>query len=347
MDDIARLANVSKSAVSLALNGKPGISMETRMKIINIAKESGYTPRAQTRTEKTSGSSNILRFVACTHSGIVLEHYAQQPFFMELIHCFEEQCRSNGYSLFFSSVPSDQLEQQIGQLETENESSGIILLGTNLSKEQIRLISGKQPNLVVLDTCYETEQANFVVMNNRMGAYQGAKHLLDSGHRRIGYVQSQYRMYNFDMRRQGFLACLEEHGVAFDERDAFTASPTVVAAYPDLVELFRRRSGDLPTALFCECDYIAISVIKSLTEAGLRVPDDVSVVGFDNIHEAVVISPELTTIHVEKETIAELAVRKLMGMIEHNDQVTVKTMVDTHLVIRKSSRPLLEQVSQM
>ncbi|MFE5320524.1 LacI family DNA-binding transcriptional regulator [Paenibacillus sp. NPDC056579] len=340
IEDIAKLANVSKSAVSLALNGKPGISPETRLKIINIAKEGGYIPRTQSRPEKTGGTSQILRFVACTNSGIVSEHYAQQPFFMELIRCFEEQCRTNGYSLLFSSVPSDQLEQQIDQLETENESNGIILLGTNLSREQIRLITNIQPNLVVLDTCFETEQTNFIVMNNRMGAYQAAQHLLELGHRRIGYVQSSYRMYNFDRRKQGFLACLEENGESLKDSDVFASPPTAITAQPSLVSLFLERKGSMPTALFCECDYIAISVIKSLAEAGLRVPDDISVVGFDNIHESVVITPELTTIHVEKETIAEMAVKKLMSMIDNGDRVNIKAFVDTRLVVRKSSRAL-------
>lgn len=340
IEDIAKLASVSKSAVSLALNGKPGISTETRLKIINIAKEGGYTPRIQARTDKSGAPSQTLRFVACTNSGIVSEQYAQQPFFMELIRCFEEQCRTNGYSLLFSSVQSDQLEQRIDQLETENESNGIILLGTNLSKEHIRLITNIQPNLVVLDTCFETEQGNFVVMNNRMGAYQAVQHLLQLGHRRIGYVQSDYRMYNFDMRRKGVLACLEENGLSLKESDVFTSSATAITAQPGLIAQFQERKGALPTALFCECDYIAISVIKSLAEAGFRVPDDISVVGFDNIHESMVITPELTTIHVEKESIAKMAVKKLMSMIEDEDRVNMKAFVDTRLVVRKSSRSL-------
>lgn len=94
----------------------------------------------------------------------------------------------------------------------------------------------------------------------------------------------------------------------------------------------------LPTSLFCECDYIAISAIKSLTELGFRVPEDVSVVGFDNISEAMIVSPELTTIHVEKERMAHLAVDLLMEAIETGTSVTSKIMVDTHFIERMSSR---------
>jgi len=107
------------------------------------------------------------------------------------------------------------------------------------------------------------------------------------------------------------------------------------------IEAVRERR-DLPTALFCECDYIAISVIKSLHELGIRVPDDVSIIGFDNIQEAMVITPELTTIHVEKERIAEVAVKTLIDIIENDDPISMKTWIDTRLISRNSCRPVGE-----
>lgn len=338
MEDIAKMASVSKSAVSLALSGKPGISEETRAKILQIVKENGYLPRTMVKTDKKSGLSNTLRFVACTNSGIVLEQFNKQPFFMELIHHVEEQCRSRGYSLFFSSVPTEQLEDTILTMETENETSGMILLGTNLAPQQIELIAKKQPNLVVIDTCFETMDVNFIVMNNVMGAYQAAKHLLDLGHRRIGYVQSHSRMYNFDARKKGFLQALEEKQLSVEEAHWFSVSPIVVSSQEEFKQRLQDLKGQLPSALFCECDYIAISVIKSCIELGIRIPEDLSVIGFDNIHESTVITPELTTVHVEKAAIAELAVTKLLDLVEHEDKVKIKSFIDTQLVIRNSCK---------
>lgn len=338
MEDIARLANVSKSAVSLAFSGKPGISEETRTKILKIAKDSGYSPRVTVTPDKIFGAPNTLRFVACINSGIVLEQYYKQPFFMELIHDIEESSRSRGYSLFFSSVPTNQLEDIIHTLETEHESKGMILLGTNLSQEHIRLIAKKQPNLVVLDTCYETLNINFIVMNNVMGAYQAGRYLLDLGHRRIGYVQSNSRMYNFDSRKKGFLQALEEEQLTLNDALTFSVPPTIVASQDEFKQWIIQLNDRLPTALFCECDYIAISVIKSLLELGIRVPEQVSVIGFDNIQESTIITPELTTVHVEKAKIAELAVLKLLDMIEHGDTVKMKSFIDTQLVLRHSCK---------
>jgi len=343
MEDIAKLANVSKSAVSLALSGKSGISEETRLKILKIVKESGYLPRSMIKADQVYGLTKTLRFVACTNSGIVLEQYYKQPFFMELIHDIEEQCRTRGYSLFFSSVQTDHLEDAIDTMETEHESNGMILLGTNLTHEQIQFIAQKQINLVVLDTCLETCNANFIVMNNVMGAYQAGRYLLDLGHRQIGYVQSNSRMYNFDYRKKGFLQAMAEERLTVEEDHFFSVSPTHISSQEDFICKIRELKDRLPTALFCECDYIAISVIKSLAELGLRVPDDISIVGFDNIHESTIITPELTTVHVEKGKIAELAVSKLVDMIENGDKVKMKSIIDTQLVIRQSCKAVGER----
>jgi LacI family transcriptional regulator len=342
IEDIARLANVSKSAVSLAINGKPGISEDTRNKILKIAKEHGYIPRTNKLQSLPSTTVNhTLRFVACTNSGIVHEQFNQLPFFMELIHYLEKHTRTNGYSLLYSTVPINELESGLAQLESDHETDGIILLGTNLPEDLIRLISAKQQKLVVIDTCYETLNANFILMNNFMGAYQAARHLIELGHKRIGYVQSTSRIYNFNERQRGFLRALEEAYLTLRDEDIFTAAPTDITVQEEFINAVRQRS-DLPTALFCECDYIAISVIKSLHELGIRVPDDISIIGFDNIQESMVIMPELTTVHVEKERIAEVAVKTLIGIIENNDPISMKTLIDTRIISRNSCRAVLD-----
>jgi len=341
IDDIARLANVSKSAVSLALNGKPGVGPETRDKILKIAQDTGYVQRSQVHAQQVYRTNRFLRLVALTNSGIVLDEFEKQPFFTELIRHIEDQCSSNGYSLLFSSIQGDLLAEEIQRLATDVEASGLILLGTNLTREQVALVSGQIANLVVLDTCHESVSADFVVMNNFMGGYQAARHLIELGHRRIGYVQSKSRMHNFDSRRRGFDAALEEFGLTLAPEHMFTIAPTVVSSQEEFLQSWSGLRGDRPTALFCECDYMAISVIKSAHELGIRVPDELSVIGFDDIAEAEVITPELTTIHVEKETIAALAVERLIRLTEQEGRnLHLKTLVDTSLVVRKSTKAL-------
>lgn len=340
MKDIASLAGVSKSAVSIALSGKPGISDETRNKILQIVKDTGYVPRSLVKADQLYNPPNAIRFVASTNSGIVQEQYMKQPFFTELLHNLEEQCRTHGYSLLFSAVDMQHFDRDIHQFVKDDSAAGVILLGTNLSREQIRKAAQNQPRMVVLDTCYETLDVNFIVINNSLGAYTAGRYLAELGHKHIGYVQSSLRMYNFDKRKQGFMEALTELGLPMKEADLFHASPMMLAQQHELREQLSSRikqGKPIPTALFCECDYIAISVIKTITELGLRVPQDVSVVGFDNISESAVITPELTTIHVDKEEIASLAVNKIIEL-QNTVKAATKTFVDTRFVERKSAK---------
>lgn len=343
IDDIAKLANVSKGAVSLALNGKKGVSEETRNKILKIAAENGYVSRTLMKLENHQGNpSKLLRLVACTNGQIVTEHYETLPFFMELIGDINKQISSNGYSLIISSVDSENLESEITQLEHTQKSAGILLLGTNLNAAQISLIANIQPNLVVLDTCFETLDVNFIVINNVYGAYQAGKYLASLGHKNIGYVESKTRIYNFDMRKKGFLQAMSEHDLEIDEQNFFSISPMILTSQEAFKALIADRHTALPTAVFCEADYMAISVIKSLTELGINVPEDISVIGFDNIFEAQVIIPELTTIHVKKDSLASLAVEKLIGDIDKENPDKTKLFVNTEIIVRNSCKSLIE-----
>lgn len=339
LKDIAKLANVSTSAVSLAINGKPGISEETRERILKIAREYGYTPKGLIKGESVRDHSNkILRFVACTNSGIVSEKYETLPFFTELIHQIDFNIQSRGYSLMISSIDIHSLMSDNHLLGDIKKSDGIILLGTNLTKEQIEFIAEHQPNIVVIDTCLETMDMDFIVMNNIKGAYDAGRYLIENGHSKIGYVESTTRFYNFDMRKKGFQMALTERNKQLDSNFVYNISPTEIVPQ----EKFKQRilnSEDLPTALFCECDYMAISVVKSLTDLGIHVPNEISVIGFDNIWESQIIHPDLTTVDVKKDKIASLAVQRLIEIIEGDHQDHLKIFVDTEIVERASTIP--------
>lgn len=343
IDDIAKLANVSKGAVSLALNGKKGVSEKTREKILKIASEHGYITRSTVSTSSPSEEPKLLRLVACTNGEIVTEHYESLPFFMELIGDINKQISSNGYSLIVSTVNSEDLENEITQLEKNQQSAGILLLGTNLNAQQIKLIANIKPNLVVLDTCFETLAIDFVLINNTYGAYEAGKYLAELGHKNIGYVESEVRIYNFDMRKKGFLQAMDEYQLAVKPSHFFSISPMTLTSQEAFKHLISNRINDLPTALFCEADYMAISVIKSLTELGIKVPEEVSVIGFDDIFESQAIIPELTTIHVKKDVLASMAVKKLIQDIDAEKSDKIKLFVDTEVVVRNSCRAIHEK----
>lgn len=338
MEDIARLANVSKAAVSLAFSGKPGIGAETRERILQVARESGYKPKNRSATAN-SKTYNSLLFLVFTNSGIVLEEYYQQPFFKELIHFVGESCRQKNYELIFSTIDMDYFDEGIQNLAKDNRSDGVIVLGTNLTAEQISIISEKLTNVVVLDTCFEMLPVSFIQINNVMGGYQAGKYLIGQGHTSIGYIASNVRIHNFDERERGFLKALNEHGLSIADECRLSVAPTILSSQESLRKQLRSYldSGlQLPTVWFCECDYIAISAMKTMFELGIRVPQDCSIIGFDNITESVIVTPELTTVHVEKEKIATLAVDLLTDNAGNSEQLQLKLTVDTTFVERNS-----------
>jgi LacI family transcriptional regulator len=155
------------------------------------------------------------------------------------------------------------------------------------------------------------------------------------GHRSIGYVQCEDRFVNVDLRKRGFTETLAQNRLTVDV--FFTVKNRIDSAKETLYKFFEERNGTLPSAVFCETDYIAIGAVKALQELGIRVPEDISVIGFDDIPESKVLTPELTTIRVDKAAIGKLAVSRLAEVLKHETLIpAVKQIVDTHLVKRGS-----------
>ena len=348
MEDIARLAGVSKAAVSLAFNGKPGIGDETRERILSIAGRAGYKPRTRAQSQEvvadTSGdrAMTALLFLVIANSGIVTSQYDRQPFFRELIHFLEQGSRAGGFPLLISAIDMERFDEDLRAIAELHSERGVILLGTNLDKGTLSRIAERLPKLVVLDTCFETLPIPFVYTNNPLGGYQAGSWLCRSGHRAIGYVASNVRIPNFDARRKGFDEAMREWGTEVMSEHEFAVDPMVPAAqdsFKDGIERLRTEGKPLPTALFCESDFIAICAMKSLAELGIRVPEQVSVIGFDDISEAVIVSPELTTVRVNKEKMVRSAVRLATEAIEAPSGEAVKIAIDTVIIERRSSSP--------
>jgi LacI family transcriptional regulator len=345
IDDIARLAGVSKSAVSLALNNKAGVSEATRQHILEISRQNGYIPRTFKSNKIAPKNNTLIRFIACKNVDIVTEHYESQPFFNELIHHLMSYAGDQGHTLVISSVSIQNLNKEIELLESEQSSAGILLLGTNLSAELINSVLSVHKNVVVMDTCLEQVDASIVGINNYLGGYQAGKFLLAQGYKSIGYVQSDVRIVNFIKRKSGFVAAIKEGGLQLEDKLTYFMNPMSVVSQPSFkaeIEGIKANAKELPEALFCENDYMAISAIKTFQELGIKVPEDVAVMGFDNIFEAEIISPELTTIQVKKDVMAKTAMDVLLQKINHLDSSNhadasnVQVYVNTEVIVRKS-----------
>lgn len=338
--EIAQLANVSEAAVCIALNNRKGVSDETRQRIINIASSNGYRVKSKRREREGVNRKNI-RFLACIDDRSVDRGFSYAPFFELLIQNMTIQCNELGHNLLMSSINLAALPEELKEIEREAPSDGIILLGTNLNEQEIRHILRVQKNLVVLDNLANNINVDCVTMNNAMGGRQAAEHLLRMGHVKIGYAQSESISNNLTTRRQAFTEALCAHRVEL-ARDWYVSN-VVERATQGFLDILNREKDELPTAFACENDYTAIALIKALQEAGYRVPDDVSVIGFDNIPNAAIISPELTTINVYTQAMCKIAMDCIGTIMEKGKLYSCKYLVDTMLVKRNSIKNLLNK----
>lgn len=338
LEDIARLANVSKSAASLALNGKSGVSEKTRAHVLAVAKENNYVPLRKHTKSTTNEKTLKIRFVACTNADVIPTHYQQLPFFSELLSCLSTEITAKNYTLITNNLPKEQLFAALQQLEEKQPSDGIILLGTNLTSAH--LADGTQfKNLVILDTESSSTNCTTITMNNYLGGHSAAEYLLKMKHEKIGYIKGTPRINNFYDRRRGFKAALKRYGHNPDKLPKYYLPGMEIKVVEKEIEKFLDFVKSV-TAIFCEDDYIAISVLKTLNKHGIRVPEDVSIIGFDDIPESRVTSPELTTIHVPIAAIAKEAVSLIERTTEDATLVKQQIFFNTQLVIRDSVQNL-------
>jgi LacI family transcriptional regulator len=189
---------------------------------------------------------------------------------------------------------------------------------------------------VVLDSFFPQYRLDTVVINNRQGAWDAADHLVAQGHTQIGYLKSSVPIQNFRERFEGCRACLEYHGLPLRPEWVFLLDPTTME---DSCASFQNSLPKrLPTAFFADNDIIAMGAMKALALAGLRLPEDVSLVGFDNLPLCAMLHPAMTTVHVPKEQLGRLAVERLLWRMANPEETFVKIEVGGRLTERGSVR---------
>ncbi|WP_334352304.1 LacI family DNA-binding transcriptional regulator [Companilactobacillus sp. HBUAS56257] len=332
MDDIARLANVSKSAVSLALNGKDGVSQETRDKIFDVVNKYGYKPLRKSKKNTTKVITSV-NFLVVKTSGLISGNYRSLPFFDSLISSLSEKVSETGGSLKIMTTENENLSQTLEEMK-KNQGGGTIVLGTDLNNEQANLINEKLNNIVFVDTYFDNITADFVTMDNYQGASLAGKYILSKGYKRIGYFASDKIISNFIERRRGFRSALKDASIDIDNKYFYSVSPTKID--PQGLDIKKMKKDGLPDAIFCEDDYIAIRLIKAAEQENIKVPKQLAIIGFDDIYESSLISPELTTIHVPVSQMANQALSQLQKRMYSTNWAPQKTLIATKLIKRRS-----------
>ena len=331
--DIAREVNLSYSSVSLALNNDPRIKKETKERVKQKAEEMGYQRNAQARALVMNKSEMI---------GFILPDI-ENPFFASLIRGAEELAFEKGFNLVICNTNWDnELEAKHLNLVIERKIDGILLVSCNEPNPTLEKVLSLKLPLVFVSSPYPEAEANFVGTDSEHGGYLAAKHLLDLGHREFVVIGGQFNSEAIIQRFNGYKRALNEYNIVLNKDDVVLGNFSVNSGFESIKNLL--NSNRKFTAVLAFDDLIAIGVMNGLKESGYNTPQDISVIGFDNIEASSFKGIDLTTISMDKSSMGRLAVEILLEDLNcKNKQCDTNNIVlDQELVIRHSTGPVRE-----
>jgi LacI family transcriptional regulator len=329
--DVARKAGLSLSTVSLVINNRGYVSPETRESVKKIVRDLSYHPTRSARGLASKTSGNI---------GFILseEHFFQaEPFYTRIFLGTEFEARDHNYYILLTTV-GDQFDpdNSVPRFLLERNVDGIIIAG-KLNEKLISYIDSLGLPIVLVD--YEMRRANHsaVLIDNWRGATLAVEHLLSLGHKRIAFIGGDIRHPSLTDRYEAYQNTLHQAGVFLEEAYEITdEEETSVRGGTSAAErLF--AAGAKPTAIFAANDAMAIGCMRYLKSRGIRIPQDVAIVGFDDIEMSSHIEPHLTTVRVLKEEMGKIAVQRVVDSINAKTKIVVTTHVPVELIVREST----------
>jgi len=330
--DIAKLANVSQSTVSKALNDKPDISQKTKEKILQIVKQHQYSPNAFAKSLKKRTTENI---------GVIfyrdIQPLSANPFYSRVLEGIEAEIDLNNFNLMLKIV-TENSGQDLPKMVSERQVEGLILVGAFGEKFVSQLLN-KNILLVFVDPRKPFEKQCQILIDNEHGAYTATQYLIRNGHKKIGFISGDLSRSSFKQRFDGYLKALRTNGIEVSENLIQTGG--IEDGYQHVQNMLKKEK---PTAIFAANDINAIYGYKAIKDLNLKIPEDISIVGFDDIDLSQIASPPLTTVRVYKEELGSIAVRTLIKMINKEIEHAVTTVVPTTLVERESVKKYSNQI---
>lgn len=326
--DVARLAGVSTATVSRALNGTARIAPATQRAIDAAVAQLGYRPNTIARSLVTRATQTIA----------MLLPDVTNPFYAELVHGVQQAASERGYTMLLCTTDGDaRQEERYLELLRSKQVDGVLVDGLVLPPERVARFVREGLPIVCLDRDVDSATVPLVQVDNVLGARIATRHLLELGHWRIAHLRGP-ELGIADERVEGFSEALAEAELEPDPRAIVAGDWTDEGGYRAVRQLI--HDGVPFTAVFAANDLSAIGAINGLAESGLRVPQDVSVVGFDDLRLAAFTLPPLTTVHQPAGEIARIATEILLDLIGRERPRALKRLLEPQLVVRGSTAPL-------
>lgn len=337
--EIARRTGLSPATVSNALSKKRGVSKKASELVFAAAADLGYQLEEDAVTPLPS-AIDAIRLVVFRNTGRIVDNSGFRPKIEEGI---EAQVRRHGLKREFLICDVNDkasfLEQ--ARLICEDRGTANVFLATEMREQDYEPFLSSSAPIVLVDSYCRSHHFEAVIADNETGAWTAARHLLELGHTRIGYLGGTTRGKNFPKRRQGVEMALAESGLSLEERFVVDAGNSLEDSYEHVME-WLKGSPDLPTAFFADNDMISMGAMRAFRENGIDIPGDVSVVGFDDLDFAAFATPGLTTMRLPIREMGEMAVRKAVRQARNPRAYHCVTQICTELVERKSVRDLRE-----
>jgi len=325
---VAELAGVSVATVSRTLKQPESVSPKTRNRVLDAIQQAGYQPN-QLAARLRSGK---------THNLVVLVPTIANVFFARVISGMQQVAHEKGFTLLLSNTQADeQTESNYARMVESAAADGVIQLRAFNPFKREQLNEHSLHPMVNVCEVLDNVACPTVMLDNRAAAAAMTRHLIELGHKRIALVKGPARSPLTRDRIAGYRDALTEAGIVFDEQLLVAGDFSLKAGFDAAAQLL--KLAERPTAIFCENDEMAIGAMQCLKQAGLRIPEDISVAGFDDINFAEYSDPPLSTIAQPAEEFGRTAVSLLIDVLQGRVTKAAKVILPFDLVIRKSTGP--------
>jgi LacI family transcriptional regulator len=327
LKDIAKRAGVTSATVSMVINNKPNISQATRKKVLSIAKELNYYPNVIARGLATKRSNAI---------GVIVPNLASS-FVVRVLQGIKSTNRDLNYTvLLFDTIGQKENEAQLFQrLARERRIDGVILISSTVTDEELNVFAEESvPGIVVARQC---DKIDCVYVNNEQGAKDATDYLIGKGHTTIACVVSAKIGLSMDERLSGYRKSLAEKGIPFRQDLVFSVEDDTMNEGAAVFGKIKAISPAITAVFVPAGDMVAIGILKEAKKNGMRVPEDLAIVGYDDLPAAEVIEPSLTTVRQPKLEMGDYAINMIVDKIEGREVGLKQKELPTKLIVRESA----------
>lgn len=337
MKDIADILNISVNAVSIALNDKDGVSEKTKSEVIRVANELGYLKVNNINNQEKNKNICIL---------IESRYFRDVYFYSKVIIGIENEARKNNYDIIVSLL--DKYNFEVPLCITNKKVDGILVVGA-IHDNYLHKIAKYNIPIVLVDYASYKISVDSILTQNYFGTYKATDYLLQRGHKEIGFFGEIDLTLSFKERWLGYYDCMRCYFNYDDKTMNRLLKYSVIKDvekfvfkkdYKRISELVQSLEK-LPTAFICSNDDAALTLFNTLYALGIKVPDDISIIGFDDIELCSIVNPHLTTIRIEKELMGQKAVRRLFWRMNNKDEQIEHIRMDVKLIERGTVKTIV------